>query len=180
MDIPEHSRRSAFALWKTLGVPTVHLLCGLPASGKTTLARRLEQERVAVRFTLDEWMLSVFDLAPSDAAYGPRASRVKELIWRMVERVLALGHDVVLDWSHWSVGAREEARRRAAALGADAVVHYIDVPLEVVEQRLAERNMTAPAGVHLLDLDDVRRFARDLFEPPTPAEAVAIVVESPD
>ena len=161
-------------------MPIVHLLCGLPASGKTTLARRLEQERRAVRFTLDEWMLSLFDLAPSDNAYGPQADRVKELIWRMVERVLALGHDVVLDWSQWNVGAREEARRRAAALGAEAVLHYIEVPLAVAEQRLAERNMTAPAGAHLLDLDEARRFTRDLFEPPTPAEAVAIVVESPD
>ena len=36
--------------------PTLFLLCGLPCSGKTTLARRLERERHALRLTPDEWI----------------------------------------------------------------------------------------------------------------------------
>ena len=39
------------------GHPTVHLLCGLPGAGKTTLARQLEAGLPAVRFSLDERML---------------------------------------------------------------------------------------------------------------------------
>ena len=40
-------------------------------------------------------MLALFDLGPYDDAYGPRADRVKELIWRMAGQVTALGHDAV-------------------------------------------------------------------------------------
>jgi predicted kinase len=157
---------------------TVHLLCGLPGSGKTTVARRLEAERRAVRFTLDEWMLALFDLTPYDDAYGARAERVRELIWRTAGGVLALGHDVVLDWSFWSRAAREAARQRAEALGANVLLHYVDVPLAVAEERLGERNARTTSGVHRIDLDDLRRFAAEVFEAPGAEEAVPIVLEA--
>lgn len=157
---------------------TVHLLCGLPGAGKTTLARRLERTQNAVRFTLDEWMLALSDSTPYDDEYGALADRVKELIWRVAASVLATDHDVVLDWSQWSRSAREAARQRAEALGASVLLHYVDVPLTVAEERLAARSARAPADAHQIDLDDLRRFAADLFEPPQPDEAVAIVVES--
>jgi hypothetical protein len=35
---------------------TLHLMCGLPCSGKTTYARRLEAEQSALRLTPDEWI----------------------------------------------------------------------------------------------------------------------------
>lgn len=142
------------------------------------MATRLEREHAAVRFTLDEWMLALFDLSPYDDAYGPAADRVKELIWRTAERVVALGHDVVLDWSQWSHAARASAVKRAQAAGADVVLHYVDVPLAVVEERLSRRNAAAPGpAVHRIDLDDLRRFASDLFEPPASDEGIAVVTE---
>jgi predicted kinase len=36
--------------------PRLILLCGLPDSGKTTLAKRLESEIPAVRLCPDEWL----------------------------------------------------------------------------------------------------------------------------
>ena len=39
---------------------TLHLMVGLPCSGKTTLARKLEHERSALRLTPDEWQLRLF------------------------------------------------------------------------------------------------------------------------
>ena len=37
-------------------VPTLFLTVGLPCSGKTTTARRIEIERNALRLTKDEWV----------------------------------------------------------------------------------------------------------------------------
>ncbi|MEK7765765.1 MAG: AAA family ATPase, partial [bacterium] len=36
--------------------PRLIIVCGLPGSGKTTLAKRLEGQLGAIRFAPDEWM----------------------------------------------------------------------------------------------------------------------------
>jgi hypothetical protein len=42
------------------GRPTMSVLVGLPAAGKTTRARQIEAEHPALRLTLDEWMVPLF------------------------------------------------------------------------------------------------------------------------
>lgn len=42
------------------GHPKLYVMVGLPAAGKTTLARRIEIEYRALRFTPDEWMIPLF------------------------------------------------------------------------------------------------------------------------
>jgi predicted kinase len=41
-------------------IATVHMIYGYLGSGKTTLARQLEQELPAIRFTQDEWVTRIF------------------------------------------------------------------------------------------------------------------------
>jgi len=36
---------------------TLHLICGLPGSGKTTLSKKIEAETGAIRFCPDEWII---------------------------------------------------------------------------------------------------------------------------
>ena len=45
--------------------PTIHLLCGLVAAGKTTLAKQLARSLPAVRLSRDEWMIRL-DGLPSE------------------------------------------------------------------------------------------------------------------
>src|SRR5262249_38062600 len=54
------------------------IVCGLPGSGKTTHAKRLEQELRAIRFCPDEWIISL-----GGALWETNLrSRIEELQWK--------------------------------------------------------------------------------------------------
>ncbi|MCP5097831.1 MAG: AAA family ATPase, partial [Chloroflexi bacterium] len=79
--------------------PTVHLFCGLAGAGKTRLAKDIESKQDAVRFTLDEWMIDLYDYSIFDDEYGVCAARVRARIWETAVSLLNLGIDVILDWN---------------------------------------------------------------------------------
>ena len=73
---------------------TLYLLCGLPGAGKTSLAKRLEQERSALRFTPDDWITALgIDLFDED-----KRAVVEAIQWSLAERALSLGASVVIDF----------------------------------------------------------------------------------
>jgi predicted kinase len=151
-------------------MPTAYLLCGLPASGKTTWAKQLEKEG-AVRLTLDERMLAKYDLTIFDEEYGHRAAEEKEQIWHEARKYLELGLDVVLDWSLWSQDARAEWVAKISAAGHDYKLYYLNTSLDVLRQRLASRNAQDSRTTHVIPLEEFDRFA-PIFEPPSAAEGV--------
>jgi predicted kinase len=109
---------------------TLHLMCGLPCSGKTTAARAIEAERSALRLSPDEWIQQVHGEAISGEALDNARGPMERVLWQLAERVLVLGVDVILDFGFWSLAEREEFRRRAARLGAHSELHFMDVPHE--------------------------------------------------
>jgi predicted kinase len=53
-----------------------HLIHGYLGAGKTTFARRLEQELRAIRFTHDEWMSRLYGDDPSADMFPEYAERI--------------------------------------------------------------------------------------------------------
>jgi predicted kinase len=149
----------------------VVLLAGLPASGKTTLARQLEAEGRAVRFTLDEWMLRLHGLSYDHPDYPDLAERCQDLIWDLATQVLRTGADVILDWNQWSRGRRARWRDRAEAGGWHVVLYHLDVPTEQAAMRAQGRTS---ATAHSIDLEGVRHLA-SLFEPPDASEGLDVI-----
>lgn len=154
------------------GVATAHLIAGLPASGKTTLARALAEDRSAVRFTLDEWMLRLYGLSFDDPSYGGLASRCQELIWDVARQVLATGTDVILDWSMWSRARRRLWADRVSDAGFRVVVHHVATAPEVAAERAQRR---ADPYTHRLEPSDVAHMV-GLLEPPDADEGFELMV----
>lgn len=118
---------------------TLFLMCGLPGSGKTTLARRLERERDALRLTPDEWIARLYGRGLTPPALDWCRDPVEAVQWEVAERALRLGVNVILDFGFWSRAAGGEFRARAAALGAGSELHVLDVPRAELSARVAVR-----------------------------------------
>src|SRR5512142_1337445 len=97
---------------------TLHLMVGLPCSGKTTLARQLEVERRALRLTPDEWHLRLFGQDVGHREHDARHNLIETIMWDVAARALALGTSVILDFGFWARVEREDFRSRAKRLGA--------------------------------------------------------------
>jgi predicted kinase len=111
------------------------LICGLPASGKSTLARRLASEIPAIRLDKDEWTTRLGH-DPWDDDFRPL---IEGQLWTLTRQLLARGQSVILEWGHWARPERDEKRRRARELGVGVELHYLGAPLEELIERADRR-----------------------------------------
>lgn len=157
-----------------MAVGRVHLFYGLAGSGKTTLARELSSGGRGVRFTLDEWMMSLHPgLGFESAEYGERAANAREVIWTMAEQVLMAGVDVVLDWNSWSRARRSWAVERASKIGAPVSLHMLTTSIEVASARVRERIASDTPFAHPVTMEGNEHLAT-LMEEPSSAEGMEI------
>lgn len=138
----------------------LHLLCGIPGSGKSTVAKNIPGYVVstdAIRKFLweDESVLKydklVFELAESIIRY-----------------MLSRKHDVIFDATNLKVKIRTQYIRLAGDLGAKTIVHWVDCGLETAIKRNQERDRHVPVPV-------IRAFYKSL-QPPTISEGMDRIV----
>ena len=141
--------------------PRLIIVCGLPGSGKTTLARVLESRLRAVRFSPDEWM----DALSLDLYDEERRGRIEALQWQFGQRLLSLGLRVIIEWGTWGRSERDALRLGARALGAAVELHYLPATPDVLFERLQRRARENPP----IEREAVTRWF-EMFQAPTPEE----------
>ncbi len=150
---------------------TLHLMVGLPCSGKTTLAQQLEQDLPALRLTPDEWQIPLFGQDAEEPEHDARHSLIETLLWNIASRALELGTNVILDYGFWAREEREDYRLRARRLGAASEVHYLDVPADELLRRLAQRNAQPSQACFVIAQAAMKPWIA-FFQKPTPDELV--------
>lgn len=152
-------------------LPTLFLMVGLPGAGKTTLAKKLEVERPALRLTPDEWIPVLYGENLGQKKLDRVRDPVEAMQWQVAAAALKLGVDVILDFGFWGRGERDDYRARATALGAETVICFLEVSHAELSARLAARNANLPPGTF-----HVSQAQLDLwwiwFQPPTTDELV--------
>jgi predicted kinase len=141
------------------------LICGLPASGKSTLARRLASEIPAVRLDTDAWATQL----GADVWDEEFRVRLERQLWFLTRDLLALGQSVILEWGHWARVERDEKRLGARALGVDVELHYLDAPLEELIERAERRTASGEWTASPITRAHFERWAT-IFQPPDEAE----------
>src|SRR4051812_7572116 len=119
--------------------PTLFLTVGLPCTGKTTAARRIEIEREALRLTKDEWVKALY----GHENPSPAGEVIEGRLIRIGLRVLELGNNVVIDYGLWSRDERSALRRAAVDLGATVELCYFEVTAAEQRKRRDQRQAEA-------------------------------------
>ena len=148
---------------------TLHLMVGLPCSGKTRLAQKLESEQSALRLTPDEWQVRLFGQDAEEPEHDVRHTLIETMLWNIASRALALGTNVILDFGFWAREEREDFRLRAKQLGASSEVHFLDVSEDELMRRLAERNSNLSQESFHIPEDTMKPWIA-FFQRPTPDE----------
>jgi predicted kinase len=138
------------------------LLCGLPASGKTTLAHELADAYGAVRLNPDEWEVAL-GVDPFDEGFQVK---LEAAFWALTQRLLVLGTSVVLEWGFWARAERDEKREAARALGVAVELRFLDTPYEELVKRVVARHA---AGGIAINESHMERY-RAIFDSPTEEE----------
>jgi hypothetical protein len=128
--------------------PTIWAVLGVPASGKSTMARGLAEALSVDVLSSDVVRKRIFGLAPTEAAatspdrgiYSPEATRrtYAELLGS-ARRAIAEGRSVVLDATFGSEGHRREVRELAGGRAVPVRFVLCTAPKEVLLSRLGER-----------------------------------------
>jgi predicted kinase len=117
-------------------LPTMYLICGLPGSGKTTFASKLDVKLGAVRFSLDEWLSSLYGQENLQQHHKELEDRCKLLICKMARRMLGRGISVTLDFGFPTKTERDSYRQFAEKLGAQCQLCYLTANQAVLRRRV--------------------------------------------
>lgn len=150
------------------------LIVGSTGAGKTTYARRLADELGGVRFSIDEWMTTLFWAdSPQPIQFQwtiERVRRCEAQIMATAQQVVARGLPALLDLGFTTKEHRDTFRAFAAEAGLSAAVHFIDVPADERWFRVNRRNKDR-GETYAMQVDrQMFDFMDAMWEPPLEAE----------
>src|SRR5260370_18784110 len=113
----------------TAHAPTLNLLCGKIAAGKSTLARRLAPRPGPLLISEDHWTSTLFaDDLKTIEDYRRYSARLRAAMAPHVVDILRQGLSVVLDFPANTVHNREWMRSLIAQADVAHELHHLDLP----------------------------------------------------
>ncbi|HEY3985957.1 ATP-binding protein [Cedecea sp.] len=126
--------------------PTLHLLCGKIAAGKSTLSAKLMATPNTILVSEDRWLAALYgEQMQSVADYVACSGKLKNALTPHLVSLLRSGLSVVLDFPANTLANRQWMKTLIDQAGVDNRLHYLDVPDDVCRERLRARNSS---GTH--------------------------------
>ena len=113
---------------------TLYLMCGLPFSGKTTLAQSLAAQCGFVHLDLDV-LAREKSLLPEEGINDEQWGHIFHDVYQQVATLLASGQSVIVDAVNFDKAGRNRFRTIAQQSGSFVYVIYINLPVQEIEKR---------------------------------------------
>jgi predicted kinase len=116
------------------------IICGLPGSGKTSLATQISADGTAILMSPDDWMEALgINLWNQKAR-----ANIETLQWQISQALLGQGVTVIIEWGTWTKVERDTLRNGARKLGAGVELWYLDVSIDELWRRISQRQREDP------------------------------------
>lgn len=159
--------------------PTLHLLCGKIASGKSTLTAQLSRTDGTIVISEDDWLKGLYSEEMSSISdYMRCMSKFRELMGPHIVSLLNEGISVVLDFQANTITSRDWMRGILEQTKAANKLHVLDVPDEVCVARLHARN--AQGNHPFAATEEQFRQISKHFVAPSPEEGFNIMLHQVD
>ena len=142
--------------------PLLHLICGLPGSGKTTLAKSIAASTGAIRFSPDEWIKDIWKEGAETEGNRFR-DQIELLQWEIAKQILRNSVDVIIEWGTWGRSEREKLRNEASAAGAKVKFYYLEISREILKERILQRNQRLDPNEFYIPQKEIEVFLDDCF-----------------
>ena len=143
---------------------TVYLIHGFIAAGKTTYAKKLENETGAIRFTKDEWTIALLGINPPADMIEQYDSRMTILAQSVAFKCIKAGLDVILDDGFWVRAQRDEIRRQIIEIGANFQLIYVKCSDEIMKKRALNRSSNNLTDTFYID-EKIYESFKKYFDP---------------
>ena len=154
----------------------VIMTCGKICCGKTTYARKLEEELGAVVLSIDEVMLALFPDGAGEM-HDTYALRTEQYLLSLSLEILECGTDVILDWGLWTREQRDRLREFYRAHNFPCEIHYLRISDDEWQRRIRQRNGSRTDGSSYYVDEGLLDKVESLFEEPAEDEIDLIVGE---
>lgn len=146
-------------------MPTLYLLCGKIAAGKSTLARQLVARPSTLLISEDHWTSTLYpgELKTIDD-YARLSARLRAAMTPHIVDILRQDLSVVLDFAANTRRQRSWMRSLIDTAGVPHELHFMDLPDESCKRRLRQRNA---GGEHQFQVSDAEfdQFAAHFVAP---------------
>jgi predicted kinase len=116
-----------------------HILCGVPGSGKSTVAKDLPGYVVSTD--------SIRKFLWDDESVIKHDKLIFEIAESIIKYMLTLEYNVIFDATNLTMKRRKKYIRFAKTLGANITVHWVNCPVAVAISRNAKRERKVPVPV---------------------------------